>query len=67
MAIANDPIEMGLVDSLSRPGANTTGASSADEERLPKQLDLAISLVPQLSRLTLMLGPGGRAPGLVGR
>lgn len=58
MAVSNDPVQMGLVESIARPGGNTTGASSADEERLQKQLDLSIMIVPSLSRVALMSGAG---------
>ncbi len=57
MAIANDPVQMGLVASIARPGGNTTGATSADEERLPKQLDHLAMMVPNLSRVAMI---GGR-------
>lgn len=62
MAISNDPVQMGLVESIARPGGNTTGATSADEERILKQLDIAMQVVPNLSRLALMFGPGNNNP-----
>jgi putative ABC transport system substrate-binding protein len=62
MAIANDPVQMGLIETLAHPGGNTTGASSADEERILKQLDLSAQLIPGLSRVAVMFGPGSNNP-----
>ncbi len=51
MAVSNDPVRMGLVDSLARPGGNTTGLSSANDEAAAKQLHLLTSMVPNLARV----------------
>lgn len=62
MAVANDPVQMGLIESLSNPGGNVTGASSADEERMSKQLDLLLQIVPGMSRVAVLHGPGNNNP-----
>ena len=52
-----DPVQIGLVDSLSRPGSNITGASMMDVEVGPKLLDLVHQLVPKASSIGLLLNP----------
>jgi putative ABC transport system substrate-binding protein len=44
-AIGGDPIRAGLVDSLSRPGGNLTGAAHINVEIAPKRLELLHELV----------------------
>jgi putative tryptophan/tyrosine transport system substrate-binding protein len=45
-AIGGDPVRTGLVDSLSRPGGNLTGAAHINVETAPKRLELMHELVP---------------------
>ena len=54
-----DPVQDGLVPSLSRPGGNLTGINSVIAELWPKQLDLLAKLLPN-SRVFGLL-PTGRA------
>jgi putative tryptophan/tyrosine transport system substrate-binding protein len=54
MAIAGDPVALGLVKSLTRPGGNVTGSSSRSPELHPKQIDLLKQLLPGLSRLGVL-------------
>jgi len=52
-----DPVELGQVKSLARPGGNITGlASMAGEVRL-KQLQILLDLMPKLSLLAILLNP----------
>ena len=44
--VANDPVQIGLVASLARPGGNVTGATQLGVEVAPKQLQLSHALVP---------------------
>jgi putative ABC transport system substrate-binding protein len=52
-----DPVDGGLVASLSRPGGNTTGVVSLNVEVGPKRLELIHELVPTTSIIALLLNP----------
>jgi putative tryptophan/tyrosine transport system substrate-binding protein len=52
-----DPVEAGLVASLSHPGANLTGASNLNIELGPKQLQLLHEVVPAAGRIALLINP----------
>jgi putative ABC transport system substrate-binding protein len=58
-----DPVGIGIVSSLGRPGANLTGFSQAEEEGLVgKRLELFKEAVPPVDRLGLIWNP--TAPGV---
>jgi putative tryptophan/tyrosine transport system substrate-binding protein len=50
-----DPVELGLVASLSRPGGNLTGFSNLAVEMNPKRLELLSELVPQAKVIALLV------------
>jgi putative tryptophan/tyrosine transport system substrate-binding protein len=52
-----DPVEVGLVASLNRPGGNITGVSILDVELGPKRLELLHELVPAATRIVLLVNP----------
>jgi putative ABC transport system substrate-binding protein len=62
MAVSVDPAQMGLVASLARPGHNTTGLSSMNDDTYSRQLELLRSLVPTLLRLGLLENPARLGP-----
>ena len=52
-----DPIAMGLVASLARPGGNLTGVSFLNVELMPKRLELLSELVPDAKVIALLVNP----------
>jgi len=52
-----DVIQMGLVASLSRPGANVTGVNNVASSLLSKQFDLIHELVPGTKTVGLLINP----------
>jgi putative ABC transport system substrate-binding protein len=53
--IAEDPVELGLVVSLNRPGGNVTGISSQNVELVTKRLSLLRELAPQAGNIAVLL------------
>jgi putative ABC transport system substrate-binding protein len=54
MAHVNDPIVLGLVVSLSHPGANITGNSNLSPELSGKRVELLKEVLPRMSRLAVL-------------
>jgi putative tryptophan/tyrosine transport system substrate-binding protein len=61
---AEDPVQLGLVASLSRPGGNLTGVNMFATELVAKRLQLLRELVPAASRLAVLVDPS--SPTVVG-
>jgi putative tryptophan/tyrosine transport system substrate-binding protein len=55
--IAADPVGLGLVASLARPGGNVTGLSYFNEAIIAKRLQFLKELVPGLARLAVLRNP----------
>jgi ABC-type uncharacterized transport system substrate-binding protein len=55
--IAQDPVRLGLVASLARPGGNMTGISFLSGEVTGKRLELLRELVPAASRVAVLVDP----------
>src|ERR1700730_8109801 len=54
---SGDPIEGGVIASLSRPGGNLTGVSAMNTEMTPKRLELLSELGPQAKVIALRVNP----------
>jgi len=55
--IGSDPIQLGLVASLSRPGGNITGATQLVQEVTPKMLELLHEVLPTARVMALLINP----------
>jgi putative ABC transport system substrate-binding protein len=59
---AGDPVELGIVASLNRPGANITGIASLNGEVERKQFGLIHQLLPLATRFAILWNSGGARP-----
>ena len=57
VTVTADPVIEGLAASLARPGGNITGLSDTASDLGPKQLELLMAMVPQMSRVGVLLNP----------
>ena len=55
--MGGDPVRLGVVDSLSRPGGNITGVSSLSVEVSPKRLEFMHELLPTAAKLAVVANP----------
>ena len=59
MTNVSDPVALGFVASLAKPGGNITGLSSLAPELSGKRLELLKEVFPNLSRIAVLWQPGG--------
>jgi putative ABC transport system substrate-binding protein len=60
--LAIDPVEVGLVATLSRPGGNLTGITSLGAEVGPKRLELLHEMVPTAAKIGVLVEPTNPLP-----
>ena len=56
-SVGEDPVRLGLVASLSRPGGNATGINILAEEIMPKRLGVLHELLPKAFRIAMLVNP----------
>jgi putative ABC transport system substrate-binding protein len=54
---SGDPVQMGLVANLARPGRNVTGVTNLAMELVPKQLEMAHELLPGATGINALVNP----------
>jgi putative ABC transport system substrate-binding protein len=58
-AVGEDPVRLGLVENLARPGHNLTGINYFNSELVAKRLELLREMVPVATRVAVLVNPTG--------
>jgi len=57
----SDPVGLGFIKSLARPGGNITGLANLTSDISPKHLEMLHSIVPKLSRVAVLTNPSNQS------
>jgi putative ABC transport system substrate-binding protein len=60
--VSNDPVQSGLVTSISRPGGNVTGITLIYDDLAGKMLELLKEAMPEISRVAVLWNPDHADP-----
>jgi len=63
--MGGDPVSLGLVTSLARPGGNLTGVTPLATELLPKRIELLHEIVPAATSVAFMANPNSTQPSQI--
>jgi putative ABC transport system substrate-binding protein len=66
-AVGQDPVKLGLVESLARPGGNATGVNFLTNELVAKRMGLLRELLPTATRVALLVNPSDVISDLIVR
>src|SRR4029450_8712027 len=61
MGVSADPVRLGFVKSLARPGGNTTGVATLHFDPAAKRLELFKEAIPSLRQVAILLNPTNAA------
>lgn len=60
---SSDPVALGLVSSLARPGGNITGSTTFGPEIMAKRLELLKDAMPRITRVAVLVNPANSSFG----
>lgn len=60
-SLGSNPVEVGLVQSLNRPGGNVTGLTALQTTVTAKRLELLHELIPSVKKIAFLVNPANRA------
>ena len=63
VVMGNDPVKMGVVASLSKPGGNVTGVTFISRELNGKRLEILKEVVPRIRRIGVLFNPTSATEG----
>ena len=62
-ALGSDPVQLGLISNLARPGGNVTGVTNLNQELTAKRLEILRELLPNVTLVGLLVNPNNPNTG----